>query len=86
MILIYDTKQEAIDRTASGWQGILGREKFPQDITEFLWPINVGKDGRTALIADERTDQLTDQEIASASSIDILTDANWSINLEVATI
>jgi hypothetical protein len=62
--LIFPSEAEAKDRTRAAWGARLGREKNPQDVTEFLWAWAVGKDGQTALIIGEQSEKLTQQEAA----------------------
>jgi hypothetical protein len=50
--LIFDTEQDAKDRSAEAWEQVLGRKKHPEDITEFLWAVDVGKDGRAAILIE----------------------------------
>jgi hypothetical protein len=51
-------------RSAEAWEARLGRKKNIEDVTEFLWGWNVGKDGQTALIISDEADKLTPQETA----------------------
>jgi hypothetical protein len=63
--LIFDTKEEAVARSAEAWEARLGRKKNPEDVTEFLWGWSEGKDGQTALIINDEADKLTPQETAA---------------------
>jgi hypothetical protein len=54
--LVFDTKQDAEARSAEAWEQVLGRKKRPEDITEFLWSVDVGNDGRAALVIDKAED------------------------------
>jgi hypothetical protein len=60
--LIFPTEEEAKSRTREAWETILGRTKHSEDVTEFLWGWAVGKDGQTALVIDEQSEKLTQQE------------------------
>jgi hypothetical protein len=72
--LIFPSEDDAKARSRQGWRELLGRSKRHEDMTDFLWGWHVGKDGRTALVVDERRDLLTAAE--KAASVDTL-DANW---------
>lgn len=76
--LIFATKDEAKERSRQAWESVLGRKKLPEDVTEFLWSCQEGADGQTALIIDEKAEQLTSQE--SSKVITFLPDSvgeNW---------
>ena len=67
--LILPSEQDAETRSRDAWASVLGRKKNPQDVTEFLWGWDVGKDGRTALIIKQNAALLTPQEAATKTSI-----------------
>jgi hypothetical protein len=73
--LIFNTKNEAVSRTREAWVQRLGRPKRAEDITEFLWDIAVGKDGRTAVEVKENFELLTASEGLSKTET---LDGNWS--------
>jgi hypothetical protein len=73
--LIFPTEQEADTRSRDAWEAVLVRKKHSQDVTEFLWGRNVGKDGRTALEITEKEELLTASETAAKV---ITLDGNWS--------
>jgi hypothetical protein len=60
--LVYPTEEQAKERTRQSWVQVLGRGKNPIDVTEFLWAWRVGRDGKTVLTIDSRSDLLTPQE------------------------
>ena len=73
--LIFNTKDDAVQRSREAWEAVLGRKKKPEDVTEFLWSIDVGNDGRTAIVINEKADLLTaSEEIAKTETLD----TNWS--------
>lgn len=72
--LIFDTKQEADERSRQAWEEHLGRKKRPEDVTEFLWSRNVGKDGRTALVISEKQELL---KVPERNAMVETLDANW---------
>jgi hypothetical protein len=67
--LILPTEQDAVERSRLAWESVLGRKKHVEDVTEFLWGIDVGKDGQAALIIDSGTEKLTEQEQALVISL-----------------
>lgn len=76
--LIFATKEEAIDRSRQAWVDALGRAKKPEDVTEFLWGVDVGKDGQTALVVTEKEELLSDIELTSVTAtIDAGAGGNW---------
>jgi hypothetical protein len=72
--IIFQTEQDALDRSRLAWEDKLGRKKNPEDVTEFLWHVEVGKDGRAAVIVNDNQDKLTAEDVTVASL-----DANWVI-------
>jgi hypothetical protein len=63
---IYNTKDEAEQRSRNDWEVVLGRSKRPEDVTEFLYTIQEGKDGRTAVdIPDDLTELGLTEDTAS---------------------
>jgi hypothetical protein len=78
MYLVLDTEEEAITRSREAWEQKLGRKKNPGDVTEFLWGLDVGKDGRTALVISEKADLLTQAEVIEvAPELPDGKDENW---------
>lgn len=78
MYLILDTEQDAKDRSAEAWEQRLGRAKNPEDITEFLWSWETGKDGRSVLVIGKEEFRLTPQE--EVAQIEVLPEGkgeNW---------
>jgi hypothetical protein len=71
--LIYDTEDDAKDRSRTEWENVLGRPKNPEDVTEFLNPWRVGLDGRTALDMDGIPYRGTDEN----NIVDVLPEDNW---------
>jgi hypothetical protein len=63
MYLILQTKEEAIIRSREAWEAVLSRKKRAGDVTEFLWDIAVGKDGRAAINISEKPEILTAAEL-----------------------
>lgn len=47
--LLFPSLAAAQNASRQRWVQTLGREKKPEDVTEYLWPWLVGLDGRTAL-------------------------------------
>jgi hypothetical protein len=47
--LLFPSLAAAVSASQQRWVQTLGRAKRAEDVTEFLWPWLVGKDGRTAL-------------------------------------
>jgi hypothetical protein len=57
--LILATEKDAKARSAEAWEQRLGRKKRPEDVTEFLWSVDVGKDGRAAIVIAKSEDVAT---------------------------
>lgn len=64
--LPFDTLKEAEARSREEWEKALGRKKRPEDVTEFLWPVDAlaGKDA-ILVIPDGGEATLTDDERAA---------------------
>jgi hypothetical protein len=60
--LIFPTAQDAVERSRLAWESVLSRKKHPEDVTEFLWGWQVGKDGETALAITEKEELLSSAE------------------------
>lgn len=76
--LILATEEEASNRSRDAWEAVLGRKKHAQDVTEFLWDIDVGKDGRCALVISEKAELLTSAEAGtSVATLPIGKGENW---------
>lgn len=76
--IAFDTLQEADARSRAWWAAILGRKKYPQDVTEYLYGRTGTEQGDVAVVVPERDeyldtllrlDQMTADEIAALVSL-----------------
>ena len=79
--LILDSVKEAEDCSRQAWLDVLGRDKRPQDITEFLWGRRVGVDGRTALPIVQREDLVPLSR--QGGLVAMLDDINWPVEISL---
>jgi len=54
--LVVGTEADAQAISREAWESVLGHPKNAKDVTEFLWAVDVGKDGRAAVVASDRQD------------------------------
>jgi hypothetical protein len=68
--LILNNQQAADDRSRQAWEQVLGRQKNPADVTEFLWGRSApGLDGRVAVVipSDNTTWGISQDEVNSVT-------------------
>jgi len=47
--LLFPNLASAMNQSRANWNTTMGRQKRPEDVSEYLWPWLVGLDGRVAL-------------------------------------
>lgn len=75
--LVFDTEADAVTRSRNDWNTHLGRDKRPEDVTEFMWLCRVGLDGKCALEVDDTSNLLTQTD--QSQLIDTLPTDNWPV-------